>query len=305
MCGNCEFHFLYPSSTYHLELVVEGSSEPLFRGSFDTQALGRAVPRSDSRWVSRDLWRVYIGEEHDLGEWLGTCPQDMVWVYRPSYALLRNLWWNACFTLPSKGSPITHCPNPMSRYCVDLTKPCKWLGGKKVKRFRKQFLLTVNRDYKGTFKRCAELHAQLGSGQWITPELVDALDRCRQEDGAIKVYSIELWDKNSTELAAAIMAFSVGDIFHDYTTAAFLRDDRSPGAILTKVTGHLLAGCGYTLWYWGFKNPYMAEYDGRYGGVQMDNNSEFWPLWRAAREKQPCDLVNRVPHGEEVDLANL
>ena len=30
---------------------------------------------------------------------------------------------------------------------------------------------------------------------------------------------------------------------------------------MTQVVGHLLVEAGYTLWYWGYKNPYMAEYD--------------------------------------------
>merc|ERR1719473_2091917 len=62
-----------------------------------------------------------------------------------------------------------------------------------------------------------------------------------------------------------------------------IRDTRSAGAVLTKVVGQLLVECGFTLWYWGFKNPYMAEYDGEYGGVQLDNNREFWPRWQQAQ----------------------
>merc|ERR1711939_738586 len=97
-------------------------------------------------------------------------------------------------------------------------------------------------------------------------------------------------------MAAAIMALSLGDIFHDYSTVTFMRDDRSPGAILTKVVGHLLVESGYTMWYWGFKNPYMAEYDGAYGGTMMDNGREFWPKWQAAKTKAgSCDLAKHVP----------
>ena len=35
----------------------------------------------------------------------------------------------------------------------------------------------------------------------------------------------------------------------------------SPGHVMLQVVGQLLTEAGYTLWYWGYKNPYMAEYD--------------------------------------------
>lgn len=243
-----------------------------------------------------------------LGEWLSGGPEDIVWAFTPDFQMLRSLWLNACFTLPSPESPITQCPNPANRYCLDLTQSNRWLRGKKVKRHKADFSLSVNSDYKGTFQRCAQVHKDRGSGTWITPSLVDALDRCRQEDGEIKVFSVELWDKSSGELAAAIMAFSVGDIFHDYTMATMVRDNRSAGAILSKVLGHLLAECGYTLWYWGFKNNYMAEYDEHYAGSLMNSRTEFWPRWRAARRMSNApDLAKRIPPGREnaLDLATL
>ena len=51
----------------------------------------------------------------------------MVWAVQPSFELLRGLWRNACFTLPSTGSPVTQCPNPISR-CGDGMGNPGWLG---------------------------------------------------------------------------------------------------------------------------------------------------------------------------------
>lgn len=319
--GVAEFHFLHPKRRYDFVLQVElpnttKKSEPLLSRKVETQLVGRGLPPALAQRLPPEMWRLYIGKEHDLGEWLAGCPGDIVWAFEPDFELLRALWLSACFTLPNPASPITQCPNPCSRYCLDLTRGCPWLRCKKLRRHKADFTLTVNRDYKGTFAHCGRLHKEQGRGEWITPKLVEALDTCRLEAGEIKVYAVELWEKRSGKLAAAIMSFSVGDIFHDYSTATMLRDKRSPGAILTKVLGHLLTECGYTLWYWGFKNPYMAEYDERYGGLTLENRA-FWPRWQAARrlatlgdtvisdeQSSLTDLVLRVPPGG-LDLASV
>ena len=280
--GTSEFHFLCAGHKYSFDLQVEGS-DILTHLTVDTPRVASTVQPFLSSQLPAEMWPTYVGEEHQLGEWLSDCPEDIVWTTNPvSYRLLQSLWTNACFTLPSPAHPIVTCPNPISRYCLDLTKGCPWLRSKKVRRHKDEFYLTVDANYVQTFLACEETHRLGGNGSWITRELVDALDRCRKENGDLKVYSIELWEKDGDKMAAAIMALSLGDIFHDYTTATMIRDARSPGAILTKVVGHLLAECGYTLWYWGFKNPYMAEYDGKFGGMQLDNKREFWPKWRQA-----------------------
>mmetsp|Transcript_65352 Transcript_65352/g.142424 ORF Transcript_65352/g.142424 Transcript_65352/m.142424 type:complete len:372 (+) Transcript_65352:41-1156(+) len=303
--GVTRFHFLQPGSNYQLMLNV-GTGQALVR-KVATESRGRAVPAMLSYCWPAQMWRTYVGEEHDLGDWLSECPDEFVWVFKPSFELLRSLWVNACFSLPSPSSPITQCPNPSARYCLDLTRCNRWLHGKKVRRHKSDFRLTVNSDFKATFARCAALHVERKQGVWITPALIDALERCRLEFGELRIYSIELWDKKTGELAAAIMSLSLGDIFHDYTMATMLRDSRSPGAILTKVVGHLLVQCGFTLWYWGFKNEYMKEYDSSYGGSVFDSREDFWPRWKAAQSPDAArpDLASIVPPGESLDLADL
>ena len=58
---------------------------------------------------------------------------------------------------------------------------------------------------------------------------------------------------------------------------------RSSGAS-HKVVGHLLTEAGYTLWYWGYKNPYMAEYEPR--NAVVENMGEV-VSFSARRGKQP------------------
>jgi len=303
--GFSEFHFLLARTMFTVTLKVDGIDEPLAVERAKTGMCGQAVPQQLANRISKEMWQTYVGPEHSLGQWLGDSREDMVWCWQPDFSMTRSLWLNACFTLPNESSPITSCPNPATRYCLDLSSPSHWLRSKKVRRFKRDFTITVNKDFLGTFSKCEELHRQRDRGCWITEELMAALDKCRKQDGDLKVYSIELWEKSSGKLAAAIMSLSVGDIFHDYTTAAFIRDHRSPGSILTKVLGHFLCECGFSLWYWGFKNPYMAEYDSHYGGVSMNNKTEFWPRWKAARERaEACDLASRLGP-EPLDLATL
>eukprot|EP00931_Biecheleriopsis_adriatica_P124559 TRINITY_DN99700_c0_g1_i1.p1 TRINITY_DN99700_c0_g1~~TRINITY_DN99700_c0_g1_i1.p1 ORF type:complete len:397 (-),score=66.70 TRINITY_DN99700_c0_g1_i1:243-1433(-) len=301
--GSSELHFLLPGKTYTFSLRLGSQAEGnLLQQSVKTEIVGRGLNPALARQLDRTMWRTYVGPEHRLGQWLSESPEDTVWTLESGYDMMRTLWLNACFTLPNPQSPLMTCPNPISRYCLDLTKGQPWLQSKKVRRHKKDFRLTLNADYRKTFQTCERTHTLDGKGTWITSELVDHLDRCRMENSALKIYSIELWEKRTGKLAAAIMALSLGDIFHDYTTATMLRDSRSPGAILTKVVGHLLREAGYTLWYWGFKNPYMAEYDGQYGGLTLDNQREFWPRWKRATDisssGEPCDLALHVPKGD-------
>jgi Leu/Phe-tRNA-protein transferase len=318
--GTSEFHFLKPGTKYNFELKlgsIDGST--VLQLTAETPRTSSSVKSGLARQIRPDMWQTFVGEEHTLGQWLSDSPEDMVWTAAPiSYDLMCSLWRNACFTLPNTHNPIVSCPNPVSRYCLDLKQDIPWLRSKKVKRHKKDFSLSVNADYAGTFVACEHNHSENNRGRWITPELVTAMDRCRKEDGEVKMYSIELWEKETGKLAAAIMALSVGDVFHDYTTAAMIRDSRSAGAILTKVVGHLLHECGFTLWYWGFKNPYMAEYDQRYGGVLLDNKTQFWPKWRQALSGVSADgqpypgpqsftalVLSKAGTDGRIDLADL
>lgn len=103
----------------------------------------------------------------------------------------------------------------------------------------------------------------------------------------------ELWDATTGELLALTAGFGVGRAFHDYSMATLVKDKRSAGAVLSKTVAHLLSKCGYGLWYWGFKNPYMAAYDA-YGGRQLERE-EFNDRWAKLREEEPmmelCDAI--------------
>ena len=64
---------------------------------------------------------------------------------------------------------------------------------------------------------------------------------------ACRCTALSCGDKKTGELAACVFSLAVGCYFHDYTMSCFVRDKRSPGAILNKVVGALLEECGYHL----------------------------------------------------------
>merc|ERR1712232_1095485 len=179
--GSSEFHFLLPGRKYRLSLELEGFGELVAQREVQTHLTGQGVPRGLARLLPEEAWPTYVGVEHKLGEWLASADDDFVWALSPDFNLMRSLWLNACFTLLSNDSPITQCPNPSKRYCLDLAKTSHWLRSKKVKRHKNDFSLTVNGNYVETFLRCEALHREQGKGTWITPNLVNALDQCRRE----------------------------------------------------------------------------------------------------------------------------
>ena len=101
----------------------------------------------------------------------------------------------------------------------------------------------------------------------------------------VRHHVFELWDANTDELLAVTAGFGVGRAYHDYSMAALVRDKRSAGQVLTKTIAALLQKLGYGLWYWGFKNPYMAQYD-RFGGRNIAR-AEFNDRWDALTAAEP------------------
>ncbi|CAE8705355.1 unnamed protein product, partial [Polarella glacialis] len=148
-------------------------------------------------------------------------------------------------------------------------------------------------DFAGALEKCRKYHVETNQSTWITPALITLLERFRTDpDAGVGVCCFELWEGH--ELAAATFSFLRGRVFHDFTMCTLLRDHRSAGHVLTKAVGHLIGVAGYTCWYWGFKNPYMAEYDS-YGTYHLER-PEFQALWDA----DTGDVSRAVPKLQEL-----
>ena len=105
----------------------------------------------------------------------------------------------------------------------------------------------------------------------------------------VRHHVFELWDAETDDLLAITAGFGVGRAFHDYSMAALVRDKRSAGQVLTKTVAALLQGLGYGIWYWGFKVPYMAQYD-RFGGRNIGRD-EFNERWEALTAAEPDGAI--------------
>jgi Leu/Phe-tRNA-protein transferase len=175
-------------------------------------------------------------------------------------------------------------PNPLLRYCIDLTQDVRWDRSKIMRKVRRDgFRLSMNADFGGSLRALVACHEQQ-HGTWFSEHLVRVFEKMVIDpDCTVSHCAFELWDATTNALLAVTAGFGVGCAFHDYSMCTLVRDSRGSGNVLTRTVGHVLRCCGYELWYWGYKNPYMGQYDG-YGGRQF-TRSEFWSRWESLRER--------------------
>lgn len=269
------FHFLPPA--WPFRITVSANKDTSDQSQQDAVVAGRTAPPIAP--INMD-WRVYVGQEHDVGSWVSEAPGDWMWALEPkcSYELLRDIWRSGMFALFQRG--LVLCPNPEKRFCLRIgpEESC-WSHSKKLRRHSKDFRLALNTDFAHTLSACQKYHVKEHKSTWITPGLISMLDRLRQDpEAGLEVCCFELWEGDN--LVAATFSFLRGKVFHDFTMCTLLRDHRSIGNILSKAVGHLLGILGkHTCWYWGFKTAYMADYDS-YGAHDLDR-AEFQGLWDA------------------------
>jgi Leu/Phe-tRNA-protein transferase len=168
--------------------------------------------------------------------------------------------------------------NPTMRYCIDLTAgDVDWGKSKRLRRYRSNFRLSMNHDYRASVAHLIEYHKTSGNGVWFVPELFELFCAMVDDGPASVVHPIafELWE--GEVLVAVTAGYAIGRAFHDYSMATFVRDKRGCGAILTQVVGEALKQAGYELWYWGFKGAYMTAYD-KMGGNEL-TGEEFGERW--------------------------
>merc|ERR1711988_2075845 len=94
--------------------------------------------------------------------------------------------------------------------------------------------------------------------------------------------------------AAASFGLSIGAFFHDFSMCCLIKDKRSAGAILSKAIGALLTDCGVSIWYWGCKIGYMADYE-KHGAVEIPRR-EYYESIRVAMQQDmkldPCTAIS-------------
>ena len=301
-CKNC--------TSIHINLCDKCQGPPeQFQGTFPSHT--RAPFWQCARWSQKHyvfpssplLWTMNLISAPD--DWLFTA----TWNIQFMEALLAH----GLFTIPDQpGIVNTHImlPNPVQRYCLDLTKtaPNERRHYHKSKEMRpskrKRYRLSVNSDFKGALKLLMDYHNKK-DGTWMTEALIDCFHTMNQDvNSIVKHWAFELWslkkdqkkEDHEWQLVAITAGMSVGCCFHDYSMATLVRDKRNLGHVLTKTVADLLKTCGFKIWYWGYKTGYMQQYD-HYGG-RLFNRRDFWHQWSSNMLINPeCNVDQAIAQG--------
>ena len=250
------FYPLTPGMQFCVEVRQSGELlEQLELTTLPLDSLGQRRPSwGSSRWGAElFVTAAGPGEPHDLN-WVVEAPGDWLWASSWQCETLLRLYRYALFTIPCDYTGLLMLPNPVKRYCIDLTAPnVRWDRSRIMRKAKRQsFRLTVNADYGGSLQALITGHHEQGRGHWFTDELRATFESMAADPACpVKHCVFELWDEADGSLVAITAGFGVGRAFHDYSMCTLQRDDRSAGSLLSRAVAHLLKGCGYEIWYWG------------------------------------------------------
>ena len=200
--------------------------------------------------------------------------------------LLERMMRCMLFALPHifPWGPVIILPNPVSRFCLDLRvprdiPPQNWFRNRKFHRHARDFTLVVKTDLRPDLCIAQAYHESMSGRTWITAHMIELLQdisRCRRD--VVQCFSFSLVTKSSGETAAACLGFACGGVYQDYTMCTPLRDHRSCGSLLSRTVAAVLQQIGVSIWYWGYRMPYMQEYT-TYGAREF-GRQEFNSLLR-------------------------
>ena len=138
---------------------------------------------------------------------------------------------------------------------------------KSIRKKSKRFRLTVNEDIDRVVEGCRQQH---GRSCWLYPDLVKVLKDIhdagrvdtviihgkKQETAPVRLYSIEVWNDATGELAAGELGYTVGSI---YTSLTGFSAQDSAGSVQLISTGRLLSQLGFKLWDLGMDMEYKRD----------------------------------------------
>ena len=214
------------------------------------------------------------------------------------------------------------CPNPVNRQIIDFrnVKQNIWKQSKKLKKYKKDFCLSINTQFKKDLLLCKKYHINKylmeqnnndsknddnheNDGTWINDNLINILSGINnKKDKHCEMISFELWEKKTNELVAVSFGYKIGSILCDYTFMTLKKDKRSIGNLLTKIVCDILYQCGYDMWYWGFKLEYMEEYKNKYNGKEI-SSKEFWNVLQNSFTK--FDNNGKIVNSQGKILTNI
>eukprot|EP00429_Kryptoperidinium_foliaceum_P068105 CAMPEP_0176067092 /NCGR_PEP_ID=MMETSP0120_2-20121206/33485_1 /TAXON_ID=160619 /ORGANISM="Kryptoperidinium foliaceum, Strain CCMP 1326" /LENGTH=306 /DNA_ID=CAMNT_0017400703 /DNA_START=112 /DNA_END=1029 /DNA_ORIENTATION=+ len=133
---------------------------------------------------------------------------------------------------------------------------------KKAKRFR----LTINQAFDRVVEGC---HVQHGEKCWLYTPLVEVFRVMNQEEATravilnekpqecpVRLYSIEIWNIETGNLAGGELGYTVGSI---YTSLTGFTCEDSAGSVQLAALGRLLMKLGFSLWDLGMEMDYKTS----------------------------------------------
>jgi Leu/Phe-tRNA-protein transferase len=121
---------------------------------------------------------------------------------------------------------------------------------------------------------------QHGERSWLFPPLLNSLsDLSTYLRG---VHSVEVWDKDSGDLVAGEIGYSVGSI---YTSMTGFYSKSGCGTIQMAVLGKLLEKEGFKVWDLGMSMPYKIDL-----GARTIERCEWISLLRSCRNDKSVSL---------------
>ena len=128
---------------------------------------------------------------------------------RVNKRVLYEIFRLVLFLLPVQRQ-VAYLPNPSKRFCLDMRNPdINFLNGKKMKRFLREFELSVSFDIAEDLRRCASYHTERGQSCWLTDDLVLDLNE------ASVSRSVPLYGFSLIEKATGIVAASTFGTYYD------------------------------------------------------------------------------------------
>lgn len=165
---------------------------------------------------------------------------------------------------------------------------------KSVRKRTKRYHLSVNTAFRETVIACQRQH---GTNCWLYPPLVSCFEglvggyigRSNITGAAIpvRVFSIEVYNTATGELAAGELGYSVGQW---YTSLTGFTVESGAGSVQLAATGRLLAQCGFATWDLGMDMAYKRDL----GGHMIDRATWVQHVHRV----REIDTVLRVPHNQ-------
>lgn len=185
-------------------------------------------------------------------------PEEYFFTYDRSVEFWHTLLSLGLFVLD--GPEYVLIPNPKQRFCFDLfQKPIKWrVNIKWMIDFDFHAIPDDTEELRASLCLCRDIHSRRsGSSSWITQLFIDNICSMVNQYKDLQFIVFKVVEKRSGQTAAVSIGYRYKNSFMDFTACTVIRDKRSAGKLVMVAEAQYLQDHSISLWYLGFKLPYM------------------------------------------------